>query len=662
MLMIGLHKLPYVFAMWHRGGIRSAALERAKAQLSGQRLLSSEISKANRRRDVANFGNGLLQTRQTPFQDLSDLSSEDPESENQDYLTVPAKVSPYSAEPLERFDVGGGSRFLKKSAVDASADIRSSTPGTTTADKSDPKLVLWHRPQSVALSRLAMIEERFRNHKNKKPGLDADTDLPLPHESGLSASSSSVPSMAGSRFLKKKSLTLNDQKDPDTKPMDARVTIASIASRVEKGVSLDSDEEDMRILLGESLDLPDGNRNKVMRQTETSPQMAVKIYMKTSEKVANAVPSAENHEEKFPVSSAFTDRHHKTPSLSPPSSPKIPSARRPVSRRAGVTHLSLSSSSGHSEIRTLDELFSVASNNDDTLSEKSVILDDFQLNVLTLDDLAPVFLGTAEVSKEKDEASPHESRHPSLSSAKEISHVPEDTPGEYKSDFESETHNETAISANEISEHLSGRYERSSLATEPQSLSLEVRDDDDRVPSEELTSVHYSKSESCLTLSDGSHFSFHTSDAIIPHSEPHSPTARRTMKDATVQTQTDSLTHTWSFGQGVLGPSAGMSYMDPAPLASHTVSAEAVEALSTYRPAVFALNDMLRQQLALTRNFIESSRHLHQATVEALGPADYRYTTLEETKEFIRYNRSPRLTVEDALAEVLQEMRDYHYI
>ncbi|XP_046712861.1 uncharacterized protein C19orf44 homolog [Silurus meridionalis] len=114
--------------------------------------------------------------------------------------------------------------------------------------------------------------------------------------------------------------------------------------------------------------------------------------------------------------------------------------------------------------------------------------------------------------------------------------------------------------------------------------------------------------------------------------------------------------------QAVLGPSIGMSYIDPTPVASHMISAEAVEALTAYSPAAFALNDMLRQQLTLTTNFIQSSRHLHRAMLESLGPADYRYTTLEDTKEFIRCNRPPKLTMEDALEEVLQEMRDYHYI
>lgn len=42
---------------------------------------------------------------------------------------------------------------------------------------------------------------------------------------------------------------------------------------------------------------------------------------------------------------------------------------------------------------------------------------------------------------------------------------------------------------------------------------------------------------------------------------------------------------------------------------------------------------MLKQQLAMTRRFIESSSHRHSSLVQSLGPPNYRYTTLEDTKE-----------------------------
>ena len=54
-------------------------------------------------------------------------------------------------------------------------------------------------------------------------------------------------------------------------------------------------------------------------------------------------------------------------------------------------------------------------------------------------------------------------------------------------------------------------------------------------------------------------------------------------------------------------------------------------ALTSYSPSVLALNDMLRQQLQLTSQFIDTQKRMHQAYVRNLEP-DYMYTTLEDTK------------------------------
>lgn len=69
------------------------------------------------------------------------------------------------------------------------------------------------------------------------------------------------------------------------------------------------------------------------------------------------------------------------------------------------------------------------------------------------------------------------------------------------------------------------------------------------------------------------------------------------------------------------------------------VSLGSPSAISTFNPAVFVLNELLKQQLAMTRRFIESNRHLHSSLVQSLEPPNYRYTTLEDTKK-VKYTHA----------------------
>ncbi|XP_058616525.1 uncharacterized protein C19orf44 homolog isoform X2 [Onychostoma macrolepis] len=579
--------------MWSRGG-PSSVLDRAKAQLSGQRITNKGL--ARDKRDVENPGKYMPPSKQMQFQDLNDIFSPS-ESENQELVKTTA---------LESFSLGGGSRFLKKTSKDVTGDRLSSAPTGSPAGIDEFKLIPQRSSQSVALSRLALIENRIRKQKIKNDGPSIHTNFSEPQETCLSVQSSSDLSMTGSHFLKKTTVSApQEQKVPER--------TSGPNEHKERRDSLDSDEQDMRRLLGESFSLSEGSLQNAVRQK--SPQPVKKLYKKSGEKSTVPSPTPERHK-------VFNHQ-----SLSPPPS-------RPESRIVRFTEHSVSSETDHSEIRSLDDLFPVAAalDSDDTLSERSAALDDFKLNVMTLDDLAPLPFEAAEISQEKKETQARtEDRNKKSSNISKVASPPtmEDASAAYESDFESEIPSETPQSASEISERLTDKDKDASLISEVRHSTYKSQDgdDDDHTLSQSSSSSHHSDSSLRSSLSNAT--------------VTHGPSPDRHVKEVAVQTQTDGLTYTWSSGMAAVGPSVGMTYVDPTPIASHTVSAEAIESLTAYSPAVFALNDMLRQQLELTRGFIDSTRRHYTSVIESLGPADYKYTTLEDTKEITSNVKSP---------------------
>ncbi|CAH1772491.1 unnamed protein product [Owenia fusiformis] len=141
---------------------------------------------------------------------------------------------------------------------------------------------------------------------------------------------------------------------------------------------------------------------------------------------------------------------------------------------------------------------------------------------------------------------------------------------------------------------------------------------------------------------------------------------KKAAKSRTVEVQTGAdiaLSYQWDPTQGqsaYMGDRYGLQYVDPTPIARQAVNADALEAMTSYNPAMLALNEMMREQLRLTQQFMQSQKYLHQSLAPSIDQSDYKYTTLEDTKQYIRRERKKRkkLTFEEALKMVQQEMDD----
>ncbi|XP_060082195.1 uncharacterized protein C19orf44 homolog [Ylistrum balloti] len=137
-----------------------------------------------------------------------------------------------------------------------------------------------------------------------------------------------------------------------------------------------------------------------------------------------------------------------------------------------------------------------------------------------------------------------------------------------------------------------------------------------------------------------------------------SRTGRVKVKSVEVQTAEPGLTYSWDTrysGMAVPGPALGMGFVDPTPIATHVVSPETLETMTAYSPSMIALHDMLRQQLELTRDFLKSQRYMYQCMMSSVDQR-HTYTTLEDTKQYIRKHRRKRLSFKEALRMVDAEM------
>ncbi|XP_036065393.1 uncharacterized protein C19orf44 homolog isoform X2 [Onychomys torridus] len=546
-----------------------------------------------------------------------------------------------------------------------------------------------------ALRKLAQIETKIRSRRQAPAALsDAGSDseasgglLPQdtdtapdpssqhPHRAFRKPACKPPPAKSdgqsgkGSRFLKKKEPPIEARSPVPAVEKGKRIPPPRHEEPTGKRDAPDSDEEEMKVLLaswtGSSREeeTPRNQRftgTKVSRsehgklpsdQTPAQPE----VLSLPSVDRSSSKPSRPSHR----LDSPWTLNAGDTASLAP--SPSITNDfSKSASSKMGC--IKLASSPSRSEVGASEEPVSEAA--DDSLH-------DFRINILSIDDLV---LADGEKSdmEQKKEGSGKEGM--SGRSSPPTSPIPLE---EHRAtQHESPAFQGTGTVAadeegltTEVSEHLADSaaeaipsHSVSSVRSveTPTALTASPTYSEDF---EESSGLSASEASLSRTLDTSSQFSSSKRTDLFPRQSPSRTKwgegVTRVVKETAVQTLDPAFAYQWSKagGMAAIGPTLGGAYVDPAPIASHVVSADAIEALTAYSPAVLALNDMLKQQLSLTQQFIEASRHLHGSLLQSLDGDSFHYHTLEETKEYIRCHRPAPLTMEAALQEVREELQ-----
>ncbi|XP_055397974.1 uncharacterized protein C19orf44 homolog [Bubalus kerabau] len=612
------------------------------------------------------------------FGDLRDISLEDSklgDMWNSDISRRLTKIAPGPSRFLKRNQTLGGKHFLpKENAVLGSEPWHSLSRPSTTASKVRA---------NAALTKLAQIETKIRNRKVRVDSSDAESEDWLPSRAeetpprrtaDLSSQNAGQPSQEQaleipvpetdmpsgkvSRFLKKREAQV------EKIPVEAQVGKERDAQRPREKQpprtldSPDSDEEEMKKLLG-SLIESSGEKETTANQgfskaTEKEETKLVSGQIPTPPRALSRpskdLPSSKPFATSWPSTSRSADGSLHGAGLRA-RSPQTPASRTVSHSIPGAFAKSAPSTAGAEELSSSLRRSEPGPQEEPPSEAADDSLNDFRINILSLDDLAPVVSEKSDLEWEKEgQGGKASSRRPWAG----------DPPSE-----------------SEISERLS---EPSASSPEPQgicclgptspepiasTMNSTYSEDFEKSPSPTASeSTARSEESPNRTLASRSEFSA-SLKSDLPPSSPKSRKKRArgghprvVVKEMAVQTPDPAFTYQWAKAAGVaaIGPALGGAYVDPAPIASHVISADAIEALTAYSPAVFALNDVLKQQLSLTQQFIEASRHLHASLLRSLDGDSFHYHTLEETKEYIRQHRPALLTMEEALQEVKKEL------
>lgn len=616
--------------------------------------------------------------------DFSDISLEDSKGEEISNLNLSKNLTK-RATSHSRFlkrsqTLGEKHLFLKEDAGLGSGPRLSSGRPLTTASK---------LRTSAALRKLAQIESKIMNRKVQLDLSDVESNpktckdsLPrradkIPPRNTVEPSSQNTVKTSqkqacanpvtesdtlrgkASRFLKKREPSIEKVSPKAHFGKERNFPTPKEKEPTRKLDSPDSDEEEMKELLGS---LMESSREKEIRTKQGLTRVnekgqkelflaqiptQLKLLSLPDEELSSPKPLGTPH---LPTSRSADRTLHglRSRACSPPThtpgdkaSPAVsPSITSTGSKSAPLmmAHGGLLSPAGRREAGRGEEL----------LSEASDSLADFRINILSLDDLVPVV-------SEKSEQKKGGQREKASSQSPWARGPPTES---------------------EVSEHLS---EPSASSAGPQ-RTASPRPTSGEPPASTVSSAYsedFDKSPS-LTASEPIAHSEESPDRTVSTSSElsasrkteHPPPIRTSrekraravtrvvVKETAVQTLDPAFTYQWTKAAGVaaIGPALGGAYVDPEPIASHVISADAMEALTAYSPAVLVLNDMLKQQLSLTQQFIEAGRHLHRSLLQALDADSYHYHTLEETKEYIRQHRPTPLTLQEALEEVKEEL------
>ncbi|XP_032774428.1 uncharacterized protein C19orf44 homolog isoform X2 [Rattus rattus] len=517
---------------------------------------------------------------------------------------------------------------------------------------------------SEALRKLAQIETKILKRRQEPTawsGMESDStasERSLPQRTDTTSVSSQYPlrtfqkqvcktsvvrddgqSGKGSRFLKKKELPAEARSPVLAAETEKQVLLPTQKEPARKYDAPDSDEEEMKVLLGslmESSGEKERNGNQELPGTR-SDLGKVFLDLTPDQPGVLSLLSADQSSLKSSQPIKSTSVSLRTHSL------QTHSGGDPASLTASPSILLDDSSRSASSKMECIQLASSPSKMEAESSKEPVSeaaadsLHDFRINILSIDDLvlADGYKSDGEqkgvttvVEDEEDLTTEHEiSEHPGASSAAAV----------WSHSMSSARSMETPTALS-VSPAYSEDFEQFSGP-----LALEESLD--------------------RTLDTLSKFSSGEQTDTLSVRKPLSRTewgrgATRVVKETAVQTLDPAFAYQWTKagGMAAIGPALGGGYVDPVPIASHIISADAIEALTAYSPAVLALNDMLKQQLSLTQQFIEASHHLHHSLLRSLDEDSFHYHTLEEAKEYIRCHRPAPLTMEAALQEVRKEL------